>query len=241
MNLVQYDYYSDVGGRKENEDSAMVWGKELSRKCGFVVADGLGGHGGGKIASSTVVADIKNNWNGKADAAEWKRLVQITHENVKNQQTGACKMKSTLAGLLISGNQMAFAHVGDSRVYHFYRKKLVFQTRDHSVSQLAVMLGEIEPEEIRFHEARSQILKAIGQAGDLVPECREEMLQKGKHEFLLCSDGFWEYLTETEMEQTLADSDSPRQWLEKMKKIAAGRMQPGNDNHTAIAVFLKNI
>ena len=99
----------------------------------------------------------------------------------------------------------------------------------------------IQPEEIRFHEARNQVLKAIGQTGNLVPECREETIGKGNHEFLLCTDGFWEYITEEEMTQTLADSSSPKQWLHSMRSIAAKRMKDGNDNHTAIAVFLKNI
>ena len=241
MNLIQYDCYSDIGGRIENEDSVMVCKKHLSGKYAFVVADGLGGHGGGKTASSAVVSSIKEHWSGSANTQEWKHLLEIAHEDVKKQQSKECKMKSTMAGLLINGDKMAWAHVGDSRFYHFYEDKLVFQTRDHSASQLAVMLGEIQPEDIRFHEARSQVLKALGQANKLVPECKEESIGKGKHAFLLCSDGFWEYITEAEMGQTLLKAESPGQWLRHMRSIAQKRMKPGNDNHTAITVFLKKI
>jgi serine/threonine protein phosphatase PrpC len=131
--------------------------------------------------------------------------------------------------------------VGDSRVYHFYNGKLVFQTRDHSASQLAVMMGEIKPEEIRFHEARSHVLKAIGQANPLKPEISEEKLLRGNHAFLLCTDGFWEYVTEQEMVKALSESADPSGWLQAMRKIAADRMEPGNDNNTAVVIFLKKI
>lgn len=241
MIFVQYETYSDIGGRAENEDSLQVLKKTFSGKYLFAVADGLGGHGGGKIASSAVADTLKKEWDGTAAPEEWTKLIGKANECVLKHQTEKCKMKSTLAGLMIDNDHYVSAHVGDSRAYHFYNGKLVFQTRDHSASQLAVMMGEIKPEEIRFHEARSHVLKAIGQANPLKPEISEEKLLRGNHAFLLCTDGFWEYVTEAEMEKTLSESADPSAWLQAMRKIAADRMEPGNDNNTAVVIFLKKI
>lgn len=241
MIFVQYETYSDIGGRAENEDSLQALKKAFSGKHLFAVADGLGGHGGGRIASSTVADTLKEGWDGTAAPEAWMQLIRKSNERVLEQQTEKCKMKSTLAGLMIDNDHYVCAHVGDSRVYHFYNGNLVFQTRDHSASQLAVMMGEIKPEEIRFHEARSHVLKAIGQTGTLKPEISEEKLKRGNHAFLLCTDGFWEYVTEPEMVKTLSESADPSGWLQAMRKIAEGRMEPGNDNNTAIVVFVKKI
>ena len=241
MIFVQYETYSDIGGRAENEDSLQVLKKTFSGKYLFAVADGLGGHGGGKIASSAVSDTLKREWDGTVAPEAWMKLIGNANERVLEQQTEKCKMKSTLAGLMIDNDHYVSAHVGDSRVYHFYNGKLVFQTRDHSASQLAVMMGEIKPEEIRFHEARSHVLKAIGQANPLKPEISGEKLLRGKHAFLLCTDGFWEYVTEQEMVKVLSESADPSGWLQAMRKIAADRMEPGNDNNTAVVIFLKKI
>ena len=241
MIFVQYDSYSDIGSREENEDSLQILKKVLSGKYLFAVADGLGGHGGGKTASSAVAKLLKEKWSGNISAEEWSSLLQQSNTRVQNLQTEKCKMKTTLAGMMVDNDHFICAHVGDSRVYHFCNNELVSQTRDHSASQLAVMMGEIQPEEIRFHEARSHVLKAIGQEGTLKPEIREEHLTRGNHAFLMCTDGFWEYITEPEMSQCLSDSADPQTWLEKMREIAKTRMEPGNDNNTAIVVFLKKI
>lgn len=240
MTQVRYELYSDVGGRNENEDSAGVQRKTLSGKYLFVVADGLGGHGGGKAASSAVVSSVREKWRGEVSAEEWKRLFAVSHEEVLRIQTKSCRMKSTAVGLMIDKQKIAWGHIGDSRLYQFYDGKLVFQTRDHSASQLAVMMGEIEPKDIRFHEARNQVLRALGQSDIPKSDCSERTLETGEYAFLLCTDGFWEYITEDEMESTLKNSVSPEQWLGAMRNIIQGRFQANNDNNTAITVFVKN-
>ena len=241
MIFVQYESYSDIGGRSENEDSLQILKKGFPGKFAFAVADGLGGHGGGKAASGAAADVLNDEWSGEVSPAEWTRMLRKANDRVVALQTETCKMKTTFAGILVDNDHYVCAHVGDSRVYHFYDGTIESQTRDHSASQLAVMLGEIEPEQIRFHEARNQVLKAIGQTSELKPEIHEKKLLRGSHAFLLCTDGFWEYVTETEMEASLASAEDPKSWLEKMKKIALSRMESGNDNNTAIVVSLRKI
>lgn len=235
--MILYESYTDTGGRPHNEDTVKSYRTDGDHLC-TVLADGLGGHGGGKTASGEAVNLILNGWRGTSTQDTLRELVQMAHNKVLSLQTPACKMKTTVVVLAVEDGQAKWAHVGDSRLYHFKDGKLVFQTRDHSASQVAVMMGEIRPEQIRFHEDRSRIFRALGQESSLTVDTREEILEPGEHAFLLCSDGFWEYVYEEEMERELSASASPREWLDRMKGILAGRVDGTNDNNTAAAIWL---
>lgn len=235
--MILYASYSDVGGRPYNEDTVAFTRTDEEHLC-VVLADGLGGHGGGKTASEEAVKIILKEWKGTATPALLSELVQKAHRGVLKLQTSACKMKTTAVVLSVEPQRAAWAYAGDSRLYHFINGNLIYQTRDHSASQIAVLMGQIKPEEIRFHEDRSRIFRALGQENGLSVDAQEEELSPGKHAFLLCSDGFWEYVYEEEMERELAASDSPKEWIDRMKKLLDSRVNGDNDNNTAAAVWM---
>lgn len=236
--MLQTASYTDIGGRAANEDCVRQVTAGSDSLC-LVVADGLGGHGGGEQASSAACRTICGGWSGRASPAILTDLFQEAHRSVTALQTPQCAMKSTAVALAVTEDRIAWAHVGDSRLYHFYEDKLVFQTRDHSASQIAVMLGDITPDQIRFHEDRSRVLRALGQEGNLNVETQEEPLTPGRHAFLLCTDGFWEYVLEPEMEVDLRRSADPKEWLERMRARLRQRVSSNNDNNTAAAVWLE--
>lgn len=235
--MIQLAVYSDAGGREENEDSVRFL-RQGDDGLLLVLADGLGGHGGGKTASAAAVEAVCSDWEGEADPGDLANRIARAHQTIREKQTPDCMMKSTVVLLALRGQQSAWAHVGDSRLYHFHQGKLEFQTRDHSASQVAVLLGEITPDQIRFHEDRGRILRALGQEGDLRPETGEQTLPPGRHAFLLCSDGFWEYVLEQEMEEDLRAAADPQGWLDAMRGRLSRRTPPDNDNNTAAAVWL---
>lgn len=229
--------YTDIGGRAENEDSTRQLRLGEEQLC-LVVADGLGGHGGGAHASAAAADTICREWDGAADPEALKRLVQRGHEAVTAIQTPQCAMMSTVVALEIAGNRAAWAHVGDSRLYHFVDGRLVFQTKDHSASQIAVFMGEITVDQIRFHEDRNRVLRALGQDGAPNVEAGSEVLCPGRHAFLLCSDGFWEYVLENEMADDLAMAVDPLDWLARMRSRLISRVPADNDNNTAAAAWV---
>lgn len=234
---MQYSTYSNRGGRPVNEDSVQVKQLDNDRMC-LVVADGLGGHGGGRQASSLVASTICANWQGQGDPETLRSLVTQAHRAVQSIQTPQCQMKSTAVVLEVSGKTAACAHVGDSRLYHFVDGNLAFQTKDHSASQVAVLLGDITPAEIRFHVDRNRILRALGQDGTVQVDSGSIPLGPGQHSFLLCTDGFWEYVVEEEMERDLRASCDPQDWLRRMRARLEGRVPEDCDNHTAAALWL---
>lgn len=236
--MLQIAAYTDTGGRTGNEDCVLHTTAGDQKLC-LVVADGLGGHGGGDLASATTCQTVCGGWNGRSSPAILTDLLQAAHRNVTALQTPQCAMKSTAVVLTVTENRVAWAHVGDSRLYHFCDGKLIFQTKDHSASQIAVVLGDITPDQIRFHEDRSRVLRALGQEGSLKVDAQEELLMPGDHAFLLCTDGFWEYVLESEMETDLQRSSGPNDWLERMRSRLKQRIPSNNDNNTAAAVWLE--
>jgi len=234
--MFQTAQYTDIGGREHNEDSVSQCAA-AGGLC-LVLADGLGGHGGGGRASAEVCRTVTEGFSGRVSPAILTELLQNAHKSILAMQTPQCSMKSTAVVLAIAKGRAAWAHAGDSRLYHFVNGKLTFQTRDHSASQIAVMLGDITPDQIRFHEDRSRVLRALGQEGALKVDAQEEPLTPGKHAYLVCSDGFWEYVLEDEMEQDLCRAADPEDWLTRMRARLAKRIGADNDNNTAAAVWL---
>lgn len=229
--------YTDVGGRERNEDTVRYVTQENEKLC-LVLADGLGGHGGGQQASSTAAEFICRSWKGAADPEMIKTLVQEANQRVLAIQTSQCAMKTTVVVLTVAEKEAVWAHVGDSRLYCFCGGKLIFQTRDHSVAQMSVLLGNITADQIRFHEDRSRVLRALGQDGELAVEIGRQDLKNGRYAFLLCSDGFWEYVLEAEMEADLEKASDPGDWLERMRRRLTERVPADHDNNTAAAVWV---
>lgn len=228
-------------GRKVNEDYASF---EINKEgCCCVVADGLGGHCSGEVASSSAVNKILSSYKSKVyDRLEYlgSYLQEAQKEvlSIQNKELRFKKMRTTLVLLLIEDYKAEWAHIGDSRLYFFRDDKIIFQTKDHSVTQALVNAGEITSEEIRFHEDRNRLLRVLGDWESFKPKIEATIELKSGDKFLLCTDGFWEHILEEEMEKTVCNCDSAKQWLVRMEKLLDSKIEENNDNYTAVAVFV---
>jgi serine/threonine protein phosphatase PrpC len=232
------------GGRSTNEDYFGRLNHATNGAC-FVVADGLGGHGGGEVASRIAVEAVLESFRTRpfltvkdlerhvleADGAIRKR---------KSVEPGLMGMHTTLTVLVIVGAEALWTHVGDSRLYHFRAGRCVGRTRDHSVPQVMADAGDIPESAIRHHEDRTRLLRSLGDEQPARTETLPEPCQLVSGDaFLLCTDGFWEYVLEVEMEADLAKSPGPDQWVETMTIDRILRRAPAShDNMTAVAVFV---
>ena len=233
---------SKQGGRDYNEDSCEYL--TIQNSTILALADGLGGHGGGDVASKLCINTCLQHFqeNQTLSSEQLNQAVLKAQANLINEQKKDFKlerMRTTLVLCSIHNNQAMWAHVGDSRLYHFSNKQLVFQTNDHSVPQVLANTGEIHPSEMRHHEDRNRLTSALGNEGRLKIAIEEHphTLNKGDA-LLLCTDGFWEYVTEVEMMADLAKSQSPEQWLNIMEIRLLDRAPVNNDNYSAIAVWI---
>ena len=235
-------YISETGGRQRNEDACGYW-QSGSSGC-WVLSDGAGGHGSGDVASRLVVQTVLHGFRSRPEVScgQGLALLQAAQEAVVWEKTaGATRddMHATAVVLLIDRDaaQAVFAHVGDSRLYHFRQGRILSQTRDHSLVQQMVDAGFGSVEMIRSHPKRSLLTSAMGAAGRVEMSVSPQPLQLLAGDvFLLCSDGWWELLQEAEMETALERHPVGAQWLADMAATIRNRAPAGYDNYSALCV-----
>ena len=208
--MILYAQVSCQGDREYNEDRVKI-----CRKSGgytFGLADGLGGHGHGDIAAELAVGAIASDRKEKEIKEVLEDYFDQAQKNVldkKNQDRQYLNMMTTMVAMEVCHHQIGWGHIGDSRLYYFQDRKYVSHTLDHSVPQILASRGEIKESDIRHHPDRNRLLRSLGSEWDQKPQCVDRVIeQTGRQQFLLCSDGFWEYIEEREMEQILQNSDS---------------------------------
>lgn len=233
--------FSARGMRPYNEDRL---GCTQSGVGYWALADGLGGHAGGAQAAELAVeTSLAAAQAGEAAELEarLKQAVSEAHSRILSRQKADPVhpgMRTTLVLLGTSGKEMAWAHTGDSRLYHFRDGKLLWRTRDHSVVQLLIAAGEIAESEVGQHPERSRLISCLGGDNALLINSRSAGAPQRGDALLLCSDGLWEHFETGQMEQTLARNAAPAEFLESLAAQVEEARHPSQDNYTAIAVFV---
>lgn len=240
---IQYAIYTNVGSRDINEDSVGAF-ENGTNKC-FVLCDGLGGHGMGDIASSLVkevfasrfseTGDLKPFLSDTFMAAQDILMAEQIHQSAKQ------KMKTTAVAGVTDEKKLYFGHIGDSRLYVFNKNKVLTRTLDHSIPQMLAIAKEIDESEIRNHPERNYVLRVLGiDWEEPMFEVRKPIPLKKCQAILLCSDGFWELILETDMCRLLEDSSTVQEWLDRMVDIVKSNGWGKNmDNNSAIAIWVK--
>ncbi len=232
--------YTDKGGRSHNEDSSGY--AEGTGSGIFVVADGLGGHSYGELASLCVKDTLLGSWTPECGKRrEWlaDAIEDANRGIMKIADEKHTVLKSTVAVLAVDGTRAVWGHSGDSRLYYFHEGAIAEYTEDHSVAYKKYKAGEISREDIAHDEDQSSLLRALGGETRYEPVIREyeNELVPGDA-FLLCSDGAWEYIRDEEMLTALSDTVSSAEWAKSMLYLIMSRVKGNNDNITLVTVRL---
>jgi serine/threonine protein phosphatase PrpC len=234
---------SNPGGRERNEDACGFW---TADGCTFaVVSDGAGGHGGGDVASRLAVRVILASFQARpactgdaiADALTGAHRAIVDQQPTRTELNG---MRATATVLAIDTvhHTAVWGHVGDTRLYCFRAGAIVAQTKDHSVVQKMVDAGYLAQAAIRQSLQRSKLFAALGHNEDFVTAIESTPFAVLPGDvFLLCTDGFWEYVDESTMQATLAAAKTPAEWLRNMVDDVVQRGGREQDNFSALAVF----
>lgn len=229
-------YYSEIGGREKNEDAVSIL--ETGDTVLVVVADGLGGHLNGEIASNQAVRALNSGVvDSRVSVVKLREAVEQANTDIWTDHA-ASGMKTTVAALWFEEQAALAANVGDTRIYQFRNGAVIFQSRDHSVAQMAVWAGDIRPEDVRTCKERHKLTRALGSQEEVSVDIAHLELEPGDA-LLLCSDGFWEKIWETEMAYDLAGASTASKWLEKMRERITERGAGEGDNHSAAAIMMK--
>lgn len=227
--------------RKNNEDSFLV----LPSQGLYAVADGMGGHRAGEVASSTALQELEK-WAprlvGLEDQALESGLTEafvqanrVVYESSTNEPENA-GMGTTLTVLLVRSKTVVITHVGDSRAYLWRDEVLTALTKDHSLVGELVRLGQISLEEAEKHPQRHVLMRAVGADPEIELDCRSISLQIGDV-FLLCTDGFSNMISNQELAEEFLKLGSWEERFERLRKLTLERGAP--DNFTALCCILE--
>ncbi|MGH2689324.1 MAG: Stp1/IreP family PP2C-type Ser/Thr phosphatase, partial [Actinomycetota bacterium] len=219
---------TDIGrARKANEDSMLV-APPL-----FAVADGMGGHSAGDVASQTAVAVLKEAAaHGQSLAASVREANREVFGRSEADKALA-GMGTTMTAIVAGGERIEIAHVGDSRAYQFRNGRLNRLTIDHTVMERLVRQGRIRPEEARHHPQRSVLERALGVDAEVEVDLQTIDARPGDR-FLLCTDGLTGMLDENRIREVLSEEADPAAASGRLvaEAVAAG----GHDNVSVIVV-----
>jgi serine/threonine protein phosphatase PrpC len=227
--------------RKNNEDSFLV----LPSEGLYAVADGMGGHRAGEVASATAMRELEGFVtylggleaealeNGLAEAFVQANRVVFQSSKTEPENAG---MGTTMTVLLVRGSMAVIAHVGDSRAYLWREKSLTALTMDHSLVGELVRLGQISLEEAEKHPQRHVLMRALGAEQEIQVDCQSIGLQTGDV-FLLCTDGFSNMISDQELTEEFLTLGSWEDRLEKLRQLTLERGAP--DNFTALCCILE--
>jgi protein phosphatase len=250
---------SDVGQvRQINEDSVLTFEATVLEHEGglpvglYVVADGMGGHQSGEVASSiavrTIVAVVNSSLIGPMLAGDPVACDPITCANLLRQAVMEANRRisdlarerhsdlgTTAVAAILVGNQLCVANVGDSRAYSWHDGQVTPITRDHSLVAQLVAAGQIKPEDIYTHPRRNEIYRALGEARlvDSDVDVFTRRLQPGDG-LLVCSDGLWDFVRDPDISAAINTAAEPQAICQTLIDLA--NKNGGEDNISAVFV-----
>lgn len=225
---------TDTGRRRENNQDAYLAEFPL-----FVVADGMGGHAGGEIASQRTIARLEEAVAaGEITAATIEAALSVAvtditaHPDTTDEGTGTT-LTGVFFALVDQDARWVSLNIGDSRVYLLRDGALSQITTDHSVVQELITAGRLSPEEAEGHPYSNVITRAVGVSEALPPDYRELSVQDGDR-FVICSDGLTKELTDYGIQHFLGLNPSPAAAVDEM--LSAALNNGGRDNVTLIVI-----
>ncbi|HLF27018.1 MAG TPA: Stp1/IreP family PP2C-type Ser/Thr phosphatase [Anaerolineae bacterium] len=244
---------SDVGlVRNHNEDVLLTFTSEQHADGAldvfgvFILADGMGGHQAGEVASSLAARTVGREVieqvylpylvHGRPDPSQTplaEALVQAVDEASKMVYNNVPGGGTTLTCMVLVNDRAVFAHVGDSRAYLYHGNALRQITKDHSYVDKLVELGQLTAEEAAAHPQKNVLYRAVGQEGPLEVDTHLEVLPAGSR-LLLCCDGLWSMIDDKQISRILGSAATPQAACEQL--VTAANAAGGRDNITAIVV-----
>lgn len=245
----------ELGKRANQEDSLFpAYGNCNENDRLFIVCDGMGGHDSGEVASATVCEAISNaimcdgaDPEGRFTDSDFIAALNSAYDALDDKDTGAeKKMGTTMTFLKLHSGGATIAHIGDSRVYHIrpgkdeYTTQILFQTRDHSLVNDLIRIGELTPEEAKYSRQKNVITRAMQPNMEYRPKAdiyHTTDIKAGDY-FMLCSDGVLEELEDENFQYLFSPKGVDD---ENRLKMLVRMTQEHKDNHTAIIVHILDV
>ena len=228
---------TDVGRVRERNEDGFLTQEPL-----FAVADGMGGHRGGAVASEVALEMLSHlkgdSMSGSGAADGLADMVTQANDAVlerASEEPRLAGMGTTLTAVVVQPGRIHLAHVGDSRAYLLRDGSLKQLTEDHSLVQRMVNEGKLSPEEAEVHPHRSVLTRALGVEPGLEVD-KETLDVRAGDRILLCSDGLTTMVPEEDILRIVSENDDPQRAAQAL--VAAANEAGGLDNITALVLFV---
>ena len=233
---MEYTFLQDIGGRTEQQDSLAIF--SLENQVFMVVADGMGGHQGGALASSTLLNIAENHFllNNKETEnpnAFFSVIVEETKDRLKVlSKDRSLDPNTTVIFALLKDRTLYYGYIGDSRLYIFEKKdRLIFRTRDDSLPEMLFKNNQIREDEIATHPQQNVLTKSIGvDSTDTLTFGEHKLSRHKEYRIMLASDGLWAMIKDEELYQELFSEHSTELSSKKLLSMAKYRGGKSGDN-----------
>ena len=244
---MKFTVESDIGRKRMVNEDRVAFIEHPDRFKLAILADGMGGHNAGDVASEMAIEEMKSYFlnasvtqleTGETRKQWMLETIQSVNEKIYAHSVNneSCKgMGTTLIAMLIDGHDCLIGHIGDSRVYYFTSDAVSLITRDHSYVNFLVEYGEISEEEAANHPQKNFIVKSLGTESTIEPDFYELELEPASN-VLICSDGLSNKLTTAEMAAILT---LPLSIDEKGKKLIQLANDSGGEDNISV-ILLSN-
>jgi serine/threonine protein phosphatase PrpC len=253
--IMHYEPQQSVGRQRDlNEDSILALSTTIAGHSNnppfglFIVADGMGGHQYGEVASNAALRAISSYVMKKFHGTLFGMPSQPMEESLQEILTAAMSEAqrsvmreapgsgTTVTAALIVGQQLTIGHMGDSRAYMIHPdQRMEAITRDHSLVRRLEELGQITAAEAAVHPQRNVLYRALGQGETLDPDMTTIPFPVGGH-LLICSDGLWGVVSDAELARIVLEGPTIQRACQNL--IAAANAAGGPDNISAVLVQL---
>jgi len=242
---MEYAYLTDPGKvREHNEDSVIIAKNQIGEVL-LAVADGMGGHCGGEIASSIAISHIGKRFSETSSVGTKEDAISFIKEIVSeanvllyrytNEHEESAGMGTTIVLAIVTPSYLLFGNIGDSSGYVLRKNKLYKITTDHTLVSLLVKSGELTEEEAKTHPRKNVLMRALGATNTV--EMDVIVVERDVDGVLLCSDGLTNMLDDEQITRVLIEENMPIE--DRLKKLVVKCNNRGGTDNISIA-YLKD-
>lgn len=241
---MEFSYLTDPGKIREHNEDSVIALKNSSGEVLMAVADGMGGHRGGEIASSIAISHIGKRFSeissigNKEDAINWIKDV-VSEANVliykyTSENPESTGMGTTLVLSVLTPDFLLFGNIGDSSGYVFKHDRIHKMTTDHTLVNLLVKSGELTEEEAKNHPRKNVLMRALGATTTVEMDIIE--VETDVDGIMLCSDGLTNMLDDEQIAKVLSESSGIE---DKLKKLIVKCNNRGGTDNISVAFLSK--
>ena len=233
---MKYAYCTDVGKKRDNNEDALYI---CSDKEFYIVADGMGGHNAGEIASKKVTEIVSSNLKEKLEKLNQADIISAIEKANKSifelsEKDDTLKgMGTTIVALTADCDRFIIAHVGDSRAYLISNNEIKKLTMDHSWVQELINTGALTPSEAKDHPHKNVITRAIGISREVKIDIQQSIWNKND-KILLCTDGLTSHVEDSDILNIISQNSDI--WVCTQSLIDLANERGGSDNITVVLV-----